>query len=68
MLHHGRILLRSLIDGINGIVDFAQANRLLSRRLDDRCHMPTDFLDLGGNTVERGTGLIDELKSAARRP
>lgn len=60
LLDHRGILLRSLVDGVDGLADLAERSRLLARRLHDRRDVGIDFVNLTGDFLERGSGIRDE--------
>ncbi len=60
LLDHCGILLRSLVDGVDGLADPAKRSRLLARRLHDRCDVGIDFVNLTGDFLERGSGIRHE--------
>ncbi len=65
LFHHGRILLRHLVELVHGDIDFRDAGRLLFR---GDCDRRDQFIDVGhgrDDLVERLAGLTDEVDAAA---
>ncbi|MCY1234803.1 hypothetical protein D9M72_473940 [compost metagenome] len=60
MLHHCRVLLRSLIDRVHRRVDLLDAGGLFAGAFDDRRHVAADLLDLGDDAFERRAGFAHQ--------
>lgn len=61
LLNHCGILLRALIHGVHGRVDFLQTSRLFAGSDDDGADMGVDLLDFCHDEFERLASLVDEV-------
>lgn len=67
-LDHGGILLRHLIDAVDGGADFLQTNGLFAGSGCDRVDIGVDPADELADLVERASRLADELDRKLSQP
>jgi len=59
-LHHGSVLLRVLVHGIDGVADLPKRGRLFACGFHDRGDVAVDLDNLGNDVLQRRAGLPDQ--------